>query len=153
MSLRRRTRVGKTAHILYLGPECTCAMNLIPRPLYFRYPLNGAMGGLPLVWARQRGEKPLAPAGNRTVLPLLYALRWLSYTGLPVISSKIARAGQNFRRTAKNRDPTVFSYGHRKTSTGVWNTRWNGKEMQMLPLHPPTHNAINRCSNASSLYV
>jgi len=61
----------------------------------------GRWGGPPLVWALQRGEKPLAPAGNRTVLPWMYSLQWLSYTGLPVISSKSARAGQNFRRTAK----------------------------------------------------
>lgn len=33
MSLRRRARVDITPHILYLGPECTCAVNLMPRPL------------------------------------------------------------------------------------------------------------------------
>ena len=43
----------------------------------------------------------------------------------------------------------MFSYGNRKTSAGVW----SGKEMQRLQLHSPTYNAINRCSNASSLYV
>jgi len=90
MSLRHRARAGLTPHILYIGPECTCAVNLMPCPLYFRYPLNGAMGGPPLVWAMQRGEKPLAPAGNRTVLPWMYSIQWLSYTGLPVISSKTA---------------------------------------------------------------
>jgi len=111
------------------------------------------MGGSPLVRALQTAGKPLASVGNRTMFPLMYSLQWRSYTGLPVISSKTARAGQNFRCTAKNRDPIVFSSGHRKTSEGVWNTVWSGKEMQRLPLHPPTYNAINRCSNASSLYV
>jgi hypothetical protein len=149
MSLRCRARAGLTPHILYLGPECTFAVNLQPCPLHFRYPLNGAMGGPPLVWALQRGEISLAPAGKRAMIPWIYSLQWLSYTGLPVKSSKTARAGQNFRRTAKNRDPTVFSYGNRKTSAGVW----SGKEMQRLQLHSPTYNAINRCSNASSLYV